>query len=300
MAGYSDIIIIYNPHSTGSGRDLAQSLERRLEAADRSLSVTVLPTLYAGHAEDLAYEWAIKSRRPLVISSSGDGGYHEVVNGLMRASEEKSAKPTAGLLPAGNANDHFHGMKEPNLYDAIRKGKQTAVDLLKISFSVDGDRRTRYAHSYMGLGITSDAGYEINKRKTNFLLEIMIVLRVVLFTRHVTIVVNGEKQRFDSLVFSNVPRMSKIFTISDNTSLHDGKFEVTGYRRRNKLQLIAALATATFRGLKNTRQATRYSFMTTKQTTMQLDGEIVLVDGNSPVEIAIAPAVLQYAADLTA
>lgn len=279
---------------------MAQGLQRKLEAADRGASVTVLPTLYAGHAEDLAYEWAVKSRRPLIISSSGDGGYHEVVNGLMRAKKEKGATATAGLLPAGNANDHFHGLKEPDLFEVIRKGNQTAIDLLEISYVADGEQRTRYAHSYIGLGITSNAGHEINKRKTNFLLEVMIVLRVVLFMKHVTIIVNGDKRRFDSLIFSNVPRMSKIFTISDNSSLHDGKFEVTGYRRRNKFQLIAALATATFRGLETTEQTTHYNFKTTRQTTMQLDGEIVMVDSDSDVTIAIAPGALQCAVNLEA
>ena len=59
---------------------MSGELERRMPTTPVRLS----PTQHAGHARDLA-RWEAQTGSPLIISVSGDGGYNEVVDGVMQA-----------------------------------------------------------------------------------------------------------------------------------------------------------------------------------------------------------------------
>ena len=97
---YSIIAIIYNPKSTGSSESLAKSLHKKLSSKLPNQRIDLLATEHAGHARELAYDISKKYDKPLIISSSGDGGYNEVINGALQAQSE-GANPITSLLPAG-------------------------------------------------------------------------------------------------------------------------------------------------------------------------------------------------------
>ena len=84
VASFDRVVVIFNPHSTGKAPELAEEL--RAELADRlpRVPVSVFPTERAGHARDLARA-AAGTGRQLIVSVSGDGGYNEVVDGVMQA-----------------------------------------------------------------------------------------------------------------------------------------------------------------------------------------------------------------------
>jgi diacylglycerol kinase family enzyme len=288
---YTAAAIIYNPNSTGSGKDLARQLKTDLASAVPGLAVTLIPTEHPGHGEELAYELATATKHPLIISSSGDGGYHEVVNGLMRAIRE-GATPVAGLLPAGNANDHFHSLHKGDVAAAIAAGHERSIDLLKLAATVDGRPFERYAHSYIGLGLTPQAGHELNQTKLNLIKEIGIVLKVLFFLRPVRLIVHNHPRLYDSLIFSNIEKMSKVLSLAEQAAPTDGKFEITAFRRRNKLRLIASLIRASTTGLKGATQATSFQFRTTHSTLTQLDGEIITLDAATDARIALQPSAL--------
>ena len=291
MSEYTSITIIYNPNSTGSGKKLAADLKKTLASVVPKHNVELLQTEHAGHGETLAYDLAIASKRALVISASGDGGYHDVVNGLMRAQAE-GAKPVAGILPAGNANDHFKNLHRGDFADAIAGGKHQVIDLLKLTTTIDGQQYTRFAHSYIGIGLTPQAGRELNKTSLNRLKEAWIITRVLLTVTAVHIKVRGKVRTYDSLIFSNIGDMSKILSLSNISEANDGKFEITAFRRRNRLKLIATLFKATTTGIKGDRQATTYSFTTIHPTLVQLDGEIRTIDAGAKATITIEPRLL--------
>lgn len=291
MLYFSSITIIYNPNSTGSGKALATKFKSRLAKNIDQPKIKITPTKYAGHAEKLAYDIAMSESKPLVVSASGDGGYHEVINGLMKAKQE-GAKPVAGLLPAGNANDHFHNLYDGNTVKMIHSGKTKNIDLLKVISNVDGQIVQRYAHSYMGIGLTPKAGRELNKNKLNKINEIMIVLKVLLNLKPVRVLVRGEKRSYDSLIFSNIDKMSKVLALSKKAKVDDGKFEVTAFHGSNKLDLIKVLLKASTIGLKGAHQTSKFIFHTTTPTLIQLDGEIMKIDGNSKTTICLEHAVL--------
>ena len=286
MPAYTSIIIIFNPNSTGNSEQLAQELRDALLKKDSKLPVKLVPTQHAGHAEELAYQAATATKNPLIISSSGDGGYHEVVNGIIRANK-KGATATAGLLPAGNANDHYQHMHNHSIVKSIIEQKTHRVDVLTFKSSSENKPIERYAHSYIGIGLTPNVGQELNKTSLNWFNEIFIVLKVLFFLRPVRISVEGKTLRYDSLVFSNVDKMSKVLKLSERASTSDGKFEMTAFRRRNKLNLISALIRSSTTGLKGEDQSSRYVFSTIQPILVQLDGEITKVDAMSEVKVGI-------------
>ncbi|WP_181037657.1 acylglycerol kinase family protein, partial [Arthrobacter sp. ZGTC412] len=80
------IVIIFNPNSTGDAPKLAEQLRSRLaDLLPYAADIRLQPTAHAGHAVDLAREAARSARDVLVVSVSGDGGYNEVVNGVMHS-----------------------------------------------------------------------------------------------------------------------------------------------------------------------------------------------------------------------
>jgi len=279
---FTDVIVIYNPKSTGPGKDMARQLKRGIS----KYAVRLVETKHAGHAEELAYEFAKTTPRPLIISASGDGGYHEVVNGLIRAQSE-GAQPTAGLLPAGNANDHYHNVHKTDLAEAIAAGQVQRIDILKLTTTIGGEPFVRYAHSYIGFGLTPQVGSELNKVELHWFNEIWIVLKALFVLRPVRIIAGGKRRSYDSLIFSNVGKMSKVLSLSEHSASNDGKFEVTLFKRRNKLQLIKLLIKASTGGLAGEEQNESYTFRTIKSALVQADGEVWTVDADSEVVIGI-------------
>ena len=288
MSTYSAITIIYNPNSTGSSQKLATDMAQALRSAMPKKNIKLLATKRAGHAEAIAYKHAKASPRPLIVSSSGDGGYHEVVNGILRAQLE-GAKPTAGLLPAGNANDHFHSLSEPSkdFVQAITSGAERQIDVLKLTSTIESKNFERYAHSYIGLGLSPAVGEELNKTDLNRLKEMLIVGHTLMRLRHVRLMVNGKPKAFDSLVFTNVGRMAKFLNLAVESKADDGVFEVCPITHRSSLRLLLSLLRASTVGSQSIQQTTEFNFRTITQTALQLDGEIFTLDENSEAKVNI-------------
>ena len=107
MRPFDRVVLIFNPASTGDASTLAAELRDELQRRQPDLPVTLQPTEHAGHARDLARD-AARTRRPLLVSVSSDGGYNEVVDGTMQAGNDAVV---CAVLPAGNANDHRRASK---------------------------------------------------------------------------------------------------------------------------------------------------------------------------------------------
>lgn len=288
MSPYSTITIIYNPNSTGPSKRLAEATRLELREALPDQQVFLVATEYAGHAEQLAFELALASKKPLIISSSGDGGYNEVVNGIMRA-QAKGANATSGLLPGGNANDHYHSVHTGKFVDSVQHGTEQAIDVLKLS-SAD---TVRYAHSYIGLGLTANIGHKLTEANLNRVNEAWIVLTSLLQFRTTTVTVGQKTARFHSLIFTNIGRMAKIFTIAGDTSITDGKFEMHFLPLQRKLTLAFSLLKASARGLYDTRQADNFTLTTNKPTKVQLDGEVMTIKKGARIDISMEHQVLR-------
>jgi diacylglycerol kinase family enzyme len=286
---YNHIAIIFNPESTGDSEQKARELAKTLRKSIKDVSIKCIATKYAGHAEKLAFEISKKEARPLIVSSSGDGGYNEVVNGVVSA---KNPRAICAVLPAGNANDHSRTMQKRPLADSIIKAKVTKIDLLEVDIKKDKERTIRYAHSYVGLGLTPVVAVELNQNTLSSLKETFIILKAFFKYRPFSIRHEGKTYRLDSLLFGNINQMAKVLTIAPQNRPTDGKFEVVMFPSDRKWWLVKRLAKAVVSKLENLSRTSSYGFTTVKKMPMQLDGEVVVIKAKSHVTVKSQQKVL--------
>ncbi len=289
MSPYDRIVIIFNPQSTGdaprSAEELRDELARRLPAVPLELC----PTQHAGHARELARE-AAGAGRPLLVSVSGDGGYNEVVNGVMDAGNDRAV---CAVRAAGNANDHRRTTRERPLADAILAGDVRRIDLLRLTVGTGPAAMTRYAHSYIGVGVTPVVAVDLEEGGKGSWREMVSVVRGFSRFRPFPIrLEDGRRRRIDSLVFANIPEMAKYARLSDDGRPDDGRFEVITQRQTGKLRVLATAVRAATRGLGRQPTATHFAFTTLAPMPLQLDGELVELEADTPVAVDIAPGAL--------
>jgi diacylglycerol kinase family enzyme len=281
--------VVFNPHSTGDAPALAAELQADLAERLPDLPVRLEPTQYAGHARVLAGE-AAATGRPLVVSVSGDGGYNEVVDGVVKAGNDRAV---CAVKAAGNANDHRRATRERPLVDAIVAGEVKRIDLLRLTIGRGTDARVQYAHSYIGMGLTPVVAIDLEKGGKGSFREIVSVVRTFAGFRPFTIELeDGRRRSFDSLLFANIAEMAKYATLSETGRPDDGRFEVITLPHTAKWRVLATALRAAIRGLGPQPTARHYSFTTIKPIPLQVDGELLALDPGTPVRVDIAPAAL--------
>ncbi|MBJ7452783.1 MAG: diacylglycerol kinase [Blastococcus sp.] len=290
MTAFDRIVIIFNPKSTGNAQESAEELRQQLTVRLPAVPVTLSPTQHAGHARDLARD-AAATGSPLVVSVSGDGGYNEVVNGLMDAGNARAA---CAVRAAGNANDHRRVTRQQPLADAIAAGEVRRLDLLRLTVGSGEAAEVRYAHSYIGVGLTPVVAVDLEKGGKGSWREIASVVRGFARFRPFPIrLEDGRRRRIDSLVFANIDEMAKHARLSEGGSPDDGRFEVITQRQTGKLRVLATAVRAATRGLGPQPSATHYAFTTMAPMPLQLDGELIELEADTQVTVDIAPLALR-------
>lgn len=271
MGAFDRIVIIYNPQSTGDGPALARELAEQCRI-DPGLPVELIETMHAGHAVDLARKAAI-SGSPLIVSVSGDGGYNEVVNGIMATGNPDA---TATVLSAGNANDHARVVQNEPLIDLIRRGQTTRIDLLEMTIvDESGDSQSRYAHSYIGFGITPTVAVELEKGGKGAWREILTTLQTLQkFQPFKVEFADGGQAEVDSILCANIDQMAKVAKLSDDGQPDDGVFEVIALPHDSSLGVVATAVKAAIVGLGVQPSVRSYEFRTLRPMPAQLDGEV--------------------------
>jgi diacylglycerol kinase (ATP) len=292
MKPYSAVSIIYNPNSTGPSKHYAKELKAELAGLAPSLPVKIIATKYAGHAETLANKLAKSSTRPIIVSSSGDGGYNEVINGVL-AANKNGAHAVAGLLPAGNANDHYTDLhSEKSLAKRIAAGSSHTIDVLQVTSIKGSTTWQRYAHSYVGFGLTPHAGHQLNKANLNFIREKWVVLRALVTTKPIQLRLKGKKQWFDHIICSNITKMAKVLSLSNDADARDGMFELTVVQHAHSFALLFSLFRSAASVALSPEQTTDFECTAIKPIKIQLDGELVDITANTTIAVKIAPRAL--------
>ncbi|WP_098956631.1 diacylglycerol kinase family protein [Pseudonocardia sp. N23] len=286
---FDHVVLIFNPHSTGPAADLAEELRADLDRRLPGVPVTLRPTEHAGHARDLARD-AAAVPRSLIVSVSGDGGYNEVVDGVQQA---EGSDAVCAVMAAGNANDHRSATRDRPLGDAIVAGEVRRHDLLRLTIGEGPDAVVRYAHSYVGLGLTPIVAVDLEKGGKGSLREIVSVVRTFGRLHPFTVTLDdGTRRDFDSLLFANIRRMAKYATLSDAGRPDDGRFEVIALPHVSRWKVLGVAIRAAVRGLGRQPSATHYGFVVRQPTPMQLDGEVVELDADTRVQVDIAAGAL--------
>ena len=132
-------LLVVNPQSGGgrTGKLFGAArgpIERALGEVD--VAFTERPR----HAADLACDAAIAGRRT-VVAVGGDGSVHEVVNGLMRASEQGAKGTRLGIIGMGTGGDFRKTIGLDHRLDhycaAIAGGRTRAIDVGRFSYAGD-------------------------------------------------------------------------------------------------------------------------------------------------------------------
>jgi diacylglycerol kinase (ATP) len=280
------ITIIFNPNSTGDAPNLAQELHDELTPQLPGTEVKLTPTEHAGHAIDLARD-AASAGNALVVSVSGDGGYNEVINGVMASGRDDAV---SAVLAAGNANDHSRVTGRKPLGEAVLEGQVRRIDLLQLSISYGGSRpdpEPIYAHSYIGFGLTPIVAIDLEKGSKGAMKEMFSVVRTFRKFKPVEIrQSDGKRRTFDSLVFANISQMAKYATLSEaDNHPADGKFEVITFPHMAKWRILLTALRASTKGLGDQPSYSRYRFSTLKPMPYQIDGEVKDVDADTTVTI---------------
>jgi diacylglycerol kinase family enzyme len=283
---FDAVTLVFNPNSTGNAQERAEKLKAELAERAPDLPVELVPTQRAGHGREIARD-AARSGHPLVVSVSGDGGYNDVVNGLMAA----GASAFAAVLAAGNANDHRRVTRERPLADAIVAGDVSRLDLLRMS--VDDGREPRYAHSYIGLGITPTVALELEQGGKGSIREVISTIRSFSRFRPFQIETAAGVESFDSVIFANIREMAKFAVLSAEGRPDDGRFEVIILRHTAKWRVLATAVRAALRGLGPQPTAREYRFRTVDPMPVQVDGEVSDFASGVSVTVEIAPGALQ-------
>jgi diacylglycerol kinase family enzyme len=283
---FDSVALVFNPNSTGNAQGRAEELRRELSERVPDLPVELRPTEHAGHGREIARD-AAKTGRPLVVSVSGDGGYNDVVNGLMEAGTDTAF---AAVHAAGNANDHRRVTRDGPLADAIVDGDVTRLDLLKMS--VDDGREPRFAHSYIGLGITPTVALELEQGGKGSIREIVSTIRTFWQFRPFQIETDSGTESFDSVIFANISEMAKYAVLSDGGRPDDGRFEVIILRHTAKWRVLAFALRAAVRGLGPQPTVRHYRFRTVDPMPVQIDGEVSELEPGVTVTVEIAPGAL--------
>jgi diacylglycerol kinase (ATP) len=283
---FDAVEIVFNPNSTGDAQERAEELAEQLAERAPELPVQLRPTERAGHGREIARD-AARAGRPLVVSVSGDGGYNDVVNGLMDAGADSAY---AAVLAAGNANDHRRVTRERPLADAIIDGDVSKLDLLRMS--VDDGREPRYAHSYIGLGITPTVALELEKGGKGSIKEIISTIRTFSRFRPFQIETDSGTETFDSVIFANIREMAKFAVLSEEGRPDDGRFEVVVLRHTAKWRVLATAVRAAIRGLGPQPTAREYRFRTVNPMPVQIDGEVSEFERGVAVTVEIVPGAL--------
>jgi diacylglycerol kinase family enzyme len=269
-ARFDRAVLIFDPGKPGMTARINE-LRRDLDGGVPNLQVELLPTGFAGHARDLARSVAAAGS-PLIVSVSGDGGYNEVVNGVM---DVPGSKAVCTVVAAGNANDHHRSMPARPLPAAVREDPVRHIDLLRVTFGKEQPTDVHYAHSYIGFGLTPLMAIGIESGGKGKFLELVSVARTLAHLSPFELVrADGAIARLDSLILANISRMAKYGTVSESVGPDDGRFEVVTLPHSGRWKMALMTLRAVTLGLGNQPSVSSYAFTTRDAVPCQIDGEI--------------------------
>jgi diacylglycerol kinase family enzyme len=178
------------------------------------------------------------------------------------------------------------------LIELIKQAKITRIDLLKVEVSEGTKTRIRYAHSYIGMGLTPVVAAELNKTTLNALKEAWIVIKTFIKFRPFKLIIDDKVTKLDSIIFANIGQMAKILTLSTAAKIDDGRFEVIILPHASKLRLVTLFSKAAFTGLKPKKYQS-FEFSLIKKIPVQFDGEVVFFNARSHVKVTAEKKILK-------
>jgi hypothetical protein len=131
------------------------------------------------------------------------------------------------------------------LVAAIPDGRARHLDLLRVTVQTNDAVWSRYAHSYIGFGLTPLMAIGLKKDKKGTVMDLMSVMRTFNSLEPVEIVrAGGEQELYDSPVFANVARIAKYGRMSNSGRPDDGLLEVVSCPHRGRWRIALTVLRA--------------------------------------------------------
>jgi diacylglycerol kinase (ATP) len=238
--------VILNPIAgRGYGARSEAKLHHFLDA--EGLNFDLVRTEGPGHAVELATA-AANDGFDIVVAAGGDGTTHEVVNGLMAATDASSngnIAGTLGVIPVGSGSDFANAVAvPPDLEGACRqlaRGQARLVDVCRVT--VD-DQPPCYFDNTVNIGFGGIVTFEARKVKwvRGMALYLPVVLKTVFLSRapNVTITYDDQSMTLPAVMIcvGNGPREGGGFFSTPDAKPDDGLLDVCVVREMGKLAML--------------------------------------------------------------
>lgn len=290
---FTRVAFVANPESTNDSVGIADRLAGDLRRGGLT-DVRIHQTKRAGHAAEIAKALLEEVPTTLLASVSGDGGYHEMVNGALNSGV---AEPMCTVFAAGNANDHDADLHEGDndhreQEQRILQGEPQRLDVLRFDWNEHDQQRAVYAHSYGGWGLSAKGAAAVNKlRSDNPISELSMVVRLLREAAPVQVRFRGRTHHYDAVLCMNVGQMAKYLKSADASSTEDGRFELILVPNQNTFLRFATVARAAVSGLQARRtESARFELL--EPSTLQIDGEVYELPVTEAT-VSVRPAALR-------
>jgi YegS/Rv2252/BmrU family lipid kinase len=238
--------VILNPIAgRGYGARSEANLRRYLSA--EGVDFDLVRTQGPGHAIELAAE-AANGEFDIIVAAGGDGTTHEVVNGMMAASNAAAngnVVGTLGVLPVGSGSDFANTMGiPPDLEGACRqlaRGQARLVDVCRVT--VD-EQPPRYFDNTVNIGFGGTVTFEARKVKhlRGMALYLPVVLKTIFLSDapNVTILYDGQSVTLPAVMIcvGNGSREGGSFFSTPDAKPDDGLLDVCVVREMGKLAML--------------------------------------------------------------
>ena len=202
---------------------------------DPDREVTVVPTMYRGHATQMAAT-SVLGGYDTVICCGGDGTLNETISGILSIPPQK--RPLLGYIPAGSTNDFAASI---GLSSSLRGAARTAVGNGEMPIDiglfdpVNRELSSRYFSYIASFGAFTAASYSTSQVAKNMLGHLAYLMEGVkdianLRPHHASFDLSNGLHLEGDYVFGAITNTTSAGGVvklpSDRVSMSDGQFEL--------------------------------------------------------------------------
>ena len=260
-------------------------------------------TEYIGHAEKVVSAIDFEDGDAL-MSVGGDGTLSEIITGLMKRGDSFSEKIPVSIVPSGSGNSQANDMEISDYLDAVQRvvnGRLRKMDLGKVIFMDEGEKKVRFSHNLVGWGLGVDAN--ILAEKMRFLGPIRYDLGSLMSiirgrVRNAKCYIDGNllDSSFILLLIQNTKTGGDRLTLAPMAHVDDGKMDlgvIYHISRFKVLKLFNQLKASGSHVWNPNVEYYRFKHLlieTKEPTAINVDGENL---GTTPLEIEVIPSALK-------
>lgn len=252
------------------------------------VELTILETEKVGHAYEYAYGLDYKGYDGL-CAIGGDGTMHEIINGMLKRSD--NMKLPIGLVTGGTGNSFMHDL---NCLDPITASKRIVEGRLRdIDIAeIDSNGRVMYGFNIVGWGMPTDI--TILAEKLRWLgtqrYNVSAIIEVMKYKQRLAKVIiegNTVVGDFGFVLGCNTIHTGRGMKMAPLADLNDGMIDLIIVRKASRLKLLR-LFPKLFSGnhisdpIVEYRQVREFSVIPVEDGLLSIDGEII---GDTPIHV---------------